>query len=85
MIRLGLNITQGVWMKQIHITPHEKGWQVTKPGNSKASKVCSTQKECIEYGTKEAKRTKAELFIHNKQGEIRERNSYGRDPFPPKG
>lgn len=69
----------------IHVTPHENGWQVKKAGNSKATKVCSTQKECIEYGTKQAKRAGAELFIHNKEGRIREKNSFGNDPFPPKG
>ncbi len=69
----------------IHITPHEDGWQIKKAGNSKASKVCSTQKECIELGTQQAKRNGAELYIHNKQGKIREKNSFGNDPFPPKG
>jgi hypothetical protein len=24
-------------------------------------------------------------FIHNRQGQIRERDSYGNDPYPPKG
>jgi len=74
-----------VTMKNIHITPHKNGWQVKKAGSSKAIKVCTTQKECIIYGTQKAKQTGAELFIHNKQGKIRERNSYGNDPFPPKG
>ena len=69
----------------IHITPHENGWQIKKAGNSKASKVCSTQKECIELGTKQAKRSGSELYIHNKQGWIREKNSFGNDPYPPKG
>lgn len=69
----------------IHITPHREGWQVKKAGAQKASKVCSTQKECIEYGIKQAKIEKSELYIHNKEGRIRAKNSYGNDPFPPKG
>ena len=28
---------------------------------------------------------KSEVFIHGENGRIRERNSYGNDPFPPKG
>ena len=27
----------------------------------------------------------SELFIHGKNGRIRERDSYGNDPFPPRG
>lgn len=69
----------------IHITPHEKGWQVKRAGNGKASKVCSTQKECIAYGTELAKKHGSELYIHNKHGRIREKNSFGNDPYPPKG
>lgn len=72
--------------KSIHVTPHESGaWQVKSAGSSKAAKVCTTQKECISYATQQAKNNNAELFIHNKQGRIREKNSYGNDPFPPKG
>ncbi|MFT9818182.1 four helix bundle protein [Lysinibacillus sp. NPDC056185] len=28
---------------------------------------------------------KSELLVHNKQGRIREKNSYGNDPYPPRG
>ena len=71
--------------KSVHVTPHGDSWQVKTAGNKRASKVCDTQKECIEHATKQAKNNEAELFIHNKQGQIRARNSYGNDPFPPKG
>jgi hypothetical protein len=27
----------------------------------------------------------SELFTHRKNGQIRDRDSYGNDPFPPKG
>ncbi|RUW04999.1 DUF2188 domain-containing protein, partial [Mesorhizobium sp. M1A.F.Ca.IN.020.06.1.1] len=27
----------------------------------------------------------SEMFIHGENGRIRERNTYGNDPFPPKG
>lgn len=26
-----------------------------------------------------------EFHLHNRQGQIRERDSYGNDPYPPKG
>lgn len=32
-----------------------------------------------------ARNQESELFIHGKNGRIRERDSYGNDPHPPKG
>ncbi|WP_157788649.1 DUF2188 domain-containing protein, partial [Vibrio cholerae] len=32
-----------------------------------------------------ARRQESEAFVHRKNGTIRERDSYGNDPFPPKG
>lgn len=62
-----------------------KKWQVKKHGASRASKKFDTQKEAIGYGKKQAKESKGELYIKNRQGKIREANSYGKDPHPPKG
>ncbi len=73
-------------MNSIHVTPHKDGgWQVKSAGNSRASIKCKTQQEGIGYATKQAKQKKAELCIHGRDGKIREKNSYGNDPFPPKG
>lgn len=72
--------------KNQHITPHPNGgWQVKGAGNSKATIITNTQSEAIMIGKEIAKNQGSELFIHNKQGRIRERNSYGNDPYPPKG
>lgn len=72
--------------KNQHVTPHRSGgWQVKGAGNSKATVVVSTQTKAAELGKKIAKNQGSELFVHNKQGRIRERNSYGNDPYPPKG
>lgn len=68
-----------------HIVPHPDGWAVKPEGASKATKVFNTQSEAIEKGREIAINQQSELFIHNKQGRIRERNSYGNDPYPPKG
>ena len=69
-----------------HITPHKGGgWQVKGAGNHKATLVTRTQSEAIQLGKSIAKAQGSELFVHNKQGQIRERNSYGNDPYPPKG
>ena len=44
-----------------------------------------TQKEAIAKAREIAINQKSELFIHGENGRIRERNSYGNDPYPPKG
>lgn len=71
--------------KNQHIVPHSKGWAVKSEGSSRASGIFETQREAIARGTEIAKSQQSELFIHNRQGQIRERNTYGNDPYPPKG
>ncbi|MEI4770478.1 DUF2188 domain-containing protein [Psychrobacillus sp. FJAT-51614] len=72
--------------KNQHVTPRSSGgYQVKGAGNSKATKVFRTQSEAITFATGIAKNQKSELFIHNRSGQIRERNSYGNDPHPPRG
>jgi len=60
------------------------GWAVKKGGSSKATKVHKTQGDAIEHGRKIAKSQKAEFYIHGRDGKIREKDSYGKDPCPPK-
>lgn len=69
-----------------HVSPHPKGgYQVKAAGASRATKRFETQKEAIAEGRRIAKKQKTELLIHNKEGQVREKDSYGHDPFPPKG
>ncbi len=71
--------------KNQHVVRHADGWAVKTPGAKRATQTFSTQKEAEARGKTLAKKNKSELFIHGKDGRIRERNSYGPDPFPPKG
>ena len=68
-----------------HVVPRKGGWAVQKAGASRASRTASTQSEAIKIGKEIAKKQGTELYIHGKDGRIRERNTYGRDPYPPKG
>jgi Uncharacterized protein conserved in bacteria (DUF2188) len=68
-----------------HVTPKAGEWQVKKTGAAKATKLFENQKDAIEFAKKIAKKQEAELFIHSRSGQIRERNSYGSDDFPPRG
>lgn len=62
----------------------EGGWAVKKGGSTRATKVHQTQAEAIEHGRTIAKSQKAEFYVHDRDGRIREKDSYGGDPHPPK-
>ncbi len=66
--------------KAQHVIPAGGKWSVLSAGASRASRTYATQKEAIDNARKRAKREGAELYIHGRDGRIRER-----DPFPPKG
>lgn len=72
--------------KNQHITPHPSGgWQVKGAGNSRATVRTNTQKQAIDVGRAIARNQHSELVIHRTNGQIRAKDSYGNDPFPPKG
>lgn len=72
--------------KNQHVTPRRGGgWQVKGAGNSKATKVTSTQSQAIKVARKIASHQKSELVIHGTNGRIRAKDSYGHDSYPPKG
>ncbi|MEX2181890.1 MAG: DUF2188 domain-containing protein [Gemmatimonadaceae bacterium] len=68
-----------------HVLPRSDGWAVKKAGADKDTKVFDRQDQAIRFATKVAKNNESELFIHSRDGRIRERNTYGSDPHPPKG
>ena len=71
--------------KNQHVVPSDGGWAVRSAGSARASSTHETQKAAIEKAKERAQREGSELFIHGRDGKIRERNTYGRDPHPPKG
>jgi hypothetical protein len=71
--------------KNVHVTPHPDGWATKTEGATRPSHVFSTQQKAIEAGRQQAKQNAGELVIHNRQGQIRAKDSYGNDKFPPKG
>lgn len=72
--------------KNQHVVPDGNGgWNVKGAGNKKATANFDTQSEAIKRAVEIAKNQSSELLIHGKDGKIREKNSYGNDPFPPKG
>jgi len=70
--------------KNQHVVPHKDGWAVQGEGNSKATKVTPTQKDAIDAARQIAQNQQAEVVIHKRDGTIRDKDSYGKDPNPPK-
>jgi hypothetical protein len=68
----------------IHVVPRNEGWVVRKEGSTRATSVHLTQRDAVDAGRKIARQDNAELVIHGRDGRIRERDSYGNDPFPPR-
>ncbi len=60
----------------VHVTPHEKGWQVKTGGSKKAYKVTDTQMEAMTVARKVAINQKTDVKVHGKDGKIRDGNNY---------
>jgi hypothetical protein len=68
-----------------HVVPTGGKWSVRTAGASRASGTFSTQEDAIADARARAKQQGTELYVHGRDGRIRERRSFGKDPYPPKG
>ncbi|MEQ8341480.1 MAG: DUF2188 domain-containing protein [Marinovum algicola] len=67
-------------------SPRKDGrWEAQREGSQRASRVFDTQREAWDYSRDRARNTGGEALLQGRNGQIRERNTYGRDPYPPKG
>ncbi len=67
-----------------HVVPREKGWAVVGEDNSRDTSHHKTQEEARKRAREIAQRQKSEVVIHGRNGKIRDKDSYGNDPCPPK-
>ena len=72
-------------MSNQHVVTHSSKWAVRGEGNSRVTSTHNTQNEAIKAARNIAINQKSEVVIHGENGKIRDRNSYGNDPFPPRG
>lgn len=70
--------------KNVHVVKHDDGWAVKKEGNNRASSVHPTQHQAIDAGRDAAITERSELVIHGRDGKIRDKDSFGNDPHPPR-
>lgn len=71
--------------KGVHVVPNGGKWSVRSAGASRTSGTYDTQKEATTAARERAKNNGTELYVHGRDGRIRERSTFGKDPNPPKG
>lgn len=70
--------------KNVHVTHREEGWAVKSENTKRAEGIYDTQADAIERAREIAKNNRSELVIHDRNNLIRDKDSYGNDPYPPK-
>ncbi len=69
--------------RNVHVVPNGNSWQVKPEGGRPASNH-RTQGAAEEVGRRIAQRHGSELVVHRPNGQIRDKDSFGNDPNPPK-
>jgi hypothetical protein len=67
-----------------HVVPHGKDWAVRGAGNSRVTSTHSNQGKAVNAARDIAQRRNSEVVIHRPNGQIRDKDSFGKDPMPPK-
>ena len=70
--------------KNYHSVPWDGDWAVKKEGVEKPVSVHRTQTAAEDKTHSLAKKNEAEAVYHNGKGQIKDKDSFGNDPFPPK-
>jgi hypothetical protein len=71
--------------KNQHVVPRNGQWAVRGAGNSRDTSHHPTQRAAIDAARTIAQNQRSELVIHRPTGQIRAKDSFGNDPFPPRG
>lgn len=71
--------------KNQHVVRREDGWAVRGEGNSRDTSHHNTQEQARQAARDIAINQRSEVVIHDRHGQIRDKDSYGNDPNPPKG
>ncbi len=70
--------------KNVHVVPSGNGWAVKQEGRSSPISNHRTQNAAENAARPVARRNESELVIHRPNGQIRDSDSYGNDPNPPR-
>ena len=64
----------------VHVLPGQDGWRVEVEGSAGVHSTHATQAAAREVARGLARSNQSELLVHGRNGQIRERNTYGKDP-----
>ncbi|OUQ54060.1 hypothetical protein B5E60_03875 [Alistipes sp. An116] len=67
------------------MVPHDGPLVVREERNQRETVITRTRQEAIEIAREIARSQRSELLIHRPNGQIRDRDSYGNNPYPPQG
>lgn len=71
--------------KNIWVSPRPDGkWQVKREGSDRASRVVDHKTDAEKIARDMGRRDGVEVITQGRDGRIRSKDSYGRDPFPPR-
>lgn len=68
-----------------HVVPSDGKWAIHAAGAKRATRYFKTQRTAISVAKRIARQQESELVIHGRDGRIREKSTYAKEPFPPKG
>ncbi len=67
-----------------HVVKRDAGWAVRGENAQRDTAHRRTQREAIDRAREIAQNQRAEVVIHRPDGRIRDKDSYGPDPCPPR-
>jgi hypothetical protein len=70
--------------KNQHVVPAGDDWGVRGEGNERLTSIHDTQAQAEAAAREIAINQRSEVVIHRPDGRIRDRDSFGNDPFPPR-
>lgn len=70
--------------KNQHVVRRGNKWAVRGAGNERDTSLHNTQQAAITAAIGVATNQRSEVVVHGRDGRIRSKDSYGKDPNPPK-
>ena len=70
--------------RNVHVVKHGSRWAVKEEGRKAPLSTHKSQELARQNAVPVAKENKSEVVIHGRDGRMRDKDSYGNDPNPPK-
>lgn len=71
-------------VKSVHVYPKDGTWAVRSSGSSRDASTFGPKSDAVNQGREIARKRKNGLIVHNRNGKIQFRDSFGKSPFPSK-